>query len=430
MQEKHSWIGEKAFGEDAGALVTVAYEAHRDALRFIKLALNDSRGICLLEGPRASGKTTTVRRFAAKMSGDTAIAILDGHRIKPRELLSRMLSQFGYDTGLESTDELLKMVSVFSVQQARRGVPPVLVIDNVDRMFPSALRALSQLAEIIAGDDQFGLRMVLTGREGLKAIVNSEGMASVARRNVGSFVMTPLSLREALLYLHARLGACGVNNADTVFPVDVCDRLYQQSGGWPGLMNQFAIEAIGRAQEFPLRLSDTESQDDTVIQEPTLAASDTSEKLPVLDVGDAIGKAPPKFVISKNGKLLTEYMFSSNKVLIGRSDFADVVIDDDYVSKMHAVILFFSDALVLLDLNSSNRTTVNSVTVRSTILKTNDIISLGNHRLKVMNAPAISAEMKKLLENPDTLKMKSLVESRRANAEKLSLAAVDGKTTF
>jgi len=430
MHNEHSWIGEKAFGEDAGALVTVAYEAHRDALRFMKLALNDSRGLCLLEGPRASGKTTIVQRFAEKLPGDTAVAVLDGNRIKPRELLSRTLSQFGYDTGLESTDELLKMVNVFSVQQARRGVPPILVIDNVDRMFPSALRTLSQLAEIIAGDNQFGLRLVLTGREGLRPIIESEGMASVARRNVGGFAITPLSLREALLYLHARLGACGVNNADTVFPVDVCDRLYQQSGGWPGLMNQFAIEAIGRATEFPLRLSDTESKDDTVIREPSRAADEFSEELPLLDVSDSVGNAPPRFVISKNGKLLSEYMFTSNKVLIGRSDFADVVVDDDYVSKIHAVVLFFSDALVLLDLNSANGTTVNSVTVRSTILKTNDIISLGNHRLKVMNAPAISAEMKKLLENPDTIKMKSLVESRRANAQKLGLAAVDGKSTF
>ena len=430
MQEKHSWIGEKAFGEDAGALVTVAYEAHRDALRFMKLALNDPKGICLLEGPRAAGKTTIARRFAEKMPGDTAIAVLDGNRIKPRELLSRMLSQFGYDTGLESTDELLKMVNVFAVQQARRGVPPILVIDNVDRMFPSALRTLSQLAEIVAGEERYGLRMVLTGREGLKPIVESEGMASVARRNVGSFVVSPLSLREALLYLHARLGACGVNNADTVFPVDVCDRLYQQSGGWPGLMNQFAIEAIGRATEFPLRLSDTESQDDTVIQDQLAETDVLSEELPVLDVSEAVGKVAPKFVISKNGKLVTDYTFTTNKVLIGRSDFADVVVDDDYVSKMHAVVLFFSDALVLLDLNSANGTTVNSVTVRSTILKTNDIISLGNHRLKVLNAPAISPEMKKLLENPDTIKMKSLVESRRANAEKLGLAAVDGKTTF
>jgi len=430
MPEKHSWIGEQAFGEDAGALVTVAYEAHRDGLRFIKLTLNDSRGICLLEGPRASGKTTIVRRFAQKMPGDTAIAVLDGNRIKPRELLSRMLSQFGYDTGLESTDELLKMVSIFSVQQARRGVAPVLVVDNVDRMFPSALRTLSQLAEIVAGDQLFGLRMVLTGREGLKPIVNSEGMASVARRNAGSFVISPLSLREALLYLHARLGACGVNNADTVFPVDVCDRLYQQSGGWPGLMNQYAIEAIGRAKEFPLRLSDTESQDDTVIKEQLTKAGDVAEELPVLDVSDATGKAPPKFVISRNGKLVQEYAFASNKILIGRSDFADVIINDDYVSKMHAVILFFSDALVLLDLNSANGTTVNSVTVRSTILKSNDIISLGNHRLKVKNAPAISAEMKKLLENPDTLRMKSLVESRQAHARMLGLAAVGGRTTF
>jgi type II secretory pathway predicted ATPase ExeA len=417
MQSKQSWLGEQAFGDDAGALVNIGYKSHLDALKFMASVLRDQRGVGLLQGPTGSGKTTTLRGFAEKLPGDTAIAFINGTRIKPRELLSRILAQFGYDTGLESTDELLQMVEVFAVQQTRSVQPPVLIIDNVDRMFPSALRTLSALAKIEI-QQRFAMRIILTGGDGLTSLIQSDGMRSVAKRSVGVFMMGPLSLREALIYLHARLAACGVNNADTVFPVDVCDRLFEQSGGWPGLMDRFAREAIGRAQSFPLRVTDTDAQetDDQAVSE-----------IPVLESGQAVGPSPPRIIISKDGATVADYTFSNKKVLIGRSDFADIVVDDDFVSKLHAVLLLYSDALVLLDLNSANGITVNSVRVRRTILKNDDIISLGNHRLKVANAPAISDEMMKLVNTPDTIKMKNLLDIRRRKLARLALVRKPGR---
>ena len=109
--------------------------------------------------------------------------------------------------------------------------------------------------------------------------------------------------------------------------------------------------------------------------------------------------------------------------MIGRSDFADIIVDDDYVSKIHAVLLLYSEALVLLDLNSANGTTVNSVMIKKTILRDDDVISLGNHRLKVENAPEISSEMEELLKAPDTIKMKNLVDLRRQRARRQVQAA-------
>ena len=130
---------------------------------------------------------------------------------------------------------------------------------------------------------------------------------------------------------------------------------------------------------------------------------------------------PPRLVITKDGETLAEFTFKESKVLIGRSDFADVIIDDDFVSKIHAVLLLYTDALVLLDLNSFNGTTVNSVTLKKTILRDDDIISLGNHRIKVVNAPAISDEMEQLLKSCDTLKMKNLLDVRHQQARRLAM---------
>ena len=418
MQAKQSWLGEQAFGADADALVTVSYKSHQDALLFLRSVLSDDRGVGLLQGPKSSGKTTIVRRLTELLPSTAAVALVDGTGIEPRQFLSGILTQFGYDTGLDDPDELQQMVNVIAVQQTRSNQPPVLIVDNIDRMYPSTLRILSELAEITV-HRRVAIHIILTGCEGSNSIINYEGMDSLAKRNVGNFVISPLSAREALIYLHAKLLAYGVNHADTVFPVDVCDRLHEQSGGWPGRMNQLAIEAIERAADFPLSVADTYAQYDVEDKRE----ADT----PVTVAKKAAGRLPPRLIVTSDGKTASEYVFTQTKVLIGRSGFADIEIDDTFVSKLHAVMLLYSDALVLFDLSSANGITVNSVKVKSTILRENDIISLGNHRLKVMNAPAISDEMASLLETNDTVEMKNLVEMRRLRARRHALVTAQRK---
>jgi len=131
--------------------------------------------------------------------------------------------------------------------------------------------------------------------------------------------------------------------------------------------------------------------------------------------------------VTRNGETLSIYTSTTKKILIGRSEFADVVLDDDYASKMHAALMLYSNALVLLDLNSSNGTTVNSVRMKSTVLKDNDIISIGHHRIKVENAPAMGAEVAERINAPDTVKMKTLTEMRRLQEERPGIAPAEKK---
>jgi pSer/pThr/pTyr-binding forkhead associated (FHA) protein len=222
-----------------------------------------------------------------------------------------------------------------------------------------------------------------------------------------------------MIYLHARMQAAGSERADTIFPFDVCDRLREQSGGWPGKLNAFALEAIKRSAGFPVSVVDTYA--------PGEERDNSAAQIPVLGKDVAVSRLPPKLIVTRDGKTLGEHAFKDKKLLIGRSDFADIMVDDDYVSKIHAVLLLYTDALVLLDLNSANGTTVNSVKVSKTILKDDDVISLGHHRLKVENAPPISEEMEEMLKSPDTIKMKNLIDLRRQRARR-QLQAAENRT--
>ena len=381
MQAHDSSLVSKAFGEHAVAGLIVAYQSYQDTLRFLSSALGQANGVALLQGPTGSGKTTTIKEQLAWSSRDAAVALVDGVHLRPRRLLTDMLSQFGVQTASEQDEQLLHQLNNFVTQQTRFAHPPVLIIDNADRMTSSAQRLLNWLAALETRG-KYALRIVLTGKEGLSLLPRQDGMRDLARRHPPIYSLNPLTEQEAMIYLRTRLIAAGGKHAAKVFPIDVCEQLYEQSRGWPGALNEHAIETLASMSEL----------------EP---------RLPI-----------PRIVVTRDGEIVAEVELTERQYVIGRAEIADILIEDPYVSKMHAMLQVYANAIVLLDLNSTNGTTVNSRIVVKSVLKSNDVITLGRHRLKIENAPAISAEMDEAIKASDTMTMQTLGDLRRERARR------------
>ena len=420
MDSRKGEFGEKAFGAASGAVAVVKYEAQQHALDFIWSLLGDGRAIGMIQGAAGSGKTTIVRQLVKELPRDTAVAVIDGTRIKPRGLLSEILARYGYTPDLQSTDELMKMIAMFAGQQTRAYQPPILVVDNSDRMFPSALRSLGKLAGLME-QGKPALRIILTGQRAIKLI--ADGKRDDPARPFEVAQLAPMTKNDALIYLYARLEACGIGRPDSIFPGDTCDVLHSRSGGVPGRLNELALKAIRESHSLPVTVSSlvpakgkrqdgasTATPRKTVTASPPqkAAAARPSQKRPA-----------PRVIVSKNGKTIGEHIFTEKKVLIGRSEFADIVIEDEFCSKLHVALMLYSDGLVLMDLNSANGTTVNSVRVKTTLLCENDIITLGNHRLKVANVPAGNAALAGKTTVADTTRMQSLEQMRKRRRAQL-----------
>ncbi len=381
MQEHSSSIGSQAFGEHADTGLIVAYHSHQDALRFLASSLGQTNGVALLQGPAGSGKSTIIKEQQSWSLRESAVALMDGIHLSPRQLLSEMLSQFDINFTTEHDEHLLQLLNGFLTQQTSSGRTPVLIIDNADRATPSALRLLNWLAALDARGN-YALRIVLTGKERLRALLKSDSMRSFVRRHPAIYSLNPMTPQESTIYLRTRHIAAGGKRSDEAFTVKVCEKLHELSGGWPGLLNRCALKAMQRLDEL-------ES-----------------------------AKPVPRIIVSRDGEQMAEYELTERQYLIGRNELSDIVIEDTYVSKMHAMLQIYSNAIVLLDLNSTNGTTVNSRIVQKTILRSNDIISLGHYRLKIENAPAIDADMDDRLKLSDTLTMQNLVDMRRSRARR------------
>lgn len=371
----------------------VRYQSQQEALKFLGGVLRDERGIALLHGPESSGKSVLAGRFVQEVQSKMAVAIVDGARLKTAELLARVLEQFGYGIASTSIDELLNMIDVFAVQQARTYRAPVLILENINAMFPGSLAALCKLAALKAGE-QYALRMVLVSNRDVSHIIHSPSMVPISKRVIGNFELGPMTATEALRYLYAKLRSGGVDRPDDIFSVEVCDKLHTMSGGWPGDLETMALSIIEKAREFPVRLED--------IRDPNSPAKDDT----------------PMMIVTKHGKTLQEVRLNEKRALIGRSDLSDIVIDDKFVSNQHALLIRDQNAVVLVDLKSRNGTFVNSRRVHSKVLLHDDVISLGDHRMKMVYAVGHSSIE---IDDPalaDTAKMQNIADARRARARK------------
>ena len=380
-------LGELVFGASADALPPLKLQSQQDAVNFLRSIFTSRRGARLLYGPALSGKSTIVRRFVRTLSRDVAVAIVDGSGLAAKEFLSRILAQFGYDADLSVADEHLRFINVFAIQQTQAVQSPLIVVENIENMRADALHALSMLASMMF-QGRFAVRIVLTGGSEAPLVLKSEGMAPISQRTVSMFKVAPLSPIEAMLYLHGRLRACGV---DEVLPVYVCGGLNVMSRGLPGLLNQHAKGVLGQAISLPVSEADVRRYQKMEREKPPA----------------------PRLIVTNIGEIVEEYVFNEKKVTIGRSSLADIVIYGEHASKFHTLLLLYADALILVDLNSTNGTFVNSVRVNSTILRSNDIISLASHRIKVLDAPVADLGTHYEIITSDTSKMKTLTEMRQ-----------------
>jgi len=93
------------------------------------------------------------------------------------------------------------------------------------------------------------------------------------------------------------------------------------------------------------------------------------------------------------GKQIRKYILNQDKeLMIGRLSDSDIVIENDAVSGKHAKIITEDEEYCIQDLNSTNGTFVNKKSIKSHMLKDEDIIAIGKHELVFYNYETYTLE--------------------------------------
>jgi type II secretory pathway predicted ATPase ExeA len=405
MQLSDAGLRQQPFRAQGEPLTVVSYAAQAAALDFLAATYADEHGLGLFQGPPLSGKSTIIRQFTESLHEDRAFAIVDGAGAETDALLKDILGQFGYDLHFDTVKELINMLKVFLLQQTVSNHAPLLIVENTHAMNPAALSTLCELVALKV-HEKSALRLILASDRSMAAMVNAPAMSCIAERLTGSFFVEPLSDFETKNYVYEKLRAGGCPAPQTVFPGDVCIELHSASGGWPGVIDRLAMQALGKSRKLPVT-SD-------LIEGPA-AAQDGSA---LADSADGEWKAndgqePPQLYVTYNGETICELTLDRQRLLVGRSEHNELRISSRFISRHHALFVRHGKSTFLMDLNSTNGTFVNSRRISNLMLKNDDIVMVGNHRIKFVDPTATERTPLDDAGFSETMVMKNLEDIRQ-----------------
>ncbi|MDH3372572.1 MAG: FHA domain-containing protein [Gammaproteobacteria bacterium] len=408
-------LSEQPFRTHGRPLSTVSYASHLEAIDVLRETYAARSGLCLLQGPLLSGKTTIIRHFIDTLPDDCAVAVIDGKGLNTTGLLEAVLRQFGYVLAHSSPTELMGLLRVFTMQQAASHQPPLLIIENTRALKASALRALCELADLDVRGTK-ALKIVLVSDTPLRKLVRAPALASIANRLTHDFHLRPMTNEEAMEYLHTKLRAAGSEIPEFIFPIAVCTELWRASGGWPGILDRIALLSLARADTLPVPQEQVERP---VLPHGTWNDEELVELEVEVEIADQAAEmpTPPTLYVSHDGETLHETVLDMPRLLIGRSEHNDITISSKFVSRHHALLVRHGSATFLMDLNSTNGTFVNSKRVSNHVLVHNDVITVGHHRIKFNDPYATKRGSLEGVEFADTVIMKTLEDMRRLLAQ-------------
>jgi pSer/pThr/pTyr-binding forkhead associated (FHA) protein len=218
--------------------------------------------------------------------------------------------------------------------------------------------------------------------------------------------------------VHDRLDCCGVDQPDLFFSIDTCTRLHTASGGWPLRLDDMVDRILDQSRDHSL--------DDTT--DSVLGAEQNESELAVVPTLISEEMPLPRLMVTRDGETQQDIELMDSRVLIGRAPVSDVVIDSHVVSRQHALLIECQGAWVIVDLKSRNGTYVNSRQITQKVLLDSDIVSIGNHRIKVVLPGTPAPHDLPEINIGDTATMRKLGESAQEDApEKESFTVVDGR---
>lgn len=406
----HAGLTQQPFHARGQPVAVIHYHSEQAAHDFLNIVGVSEQGIGLFHGPASAGKKTIIQNFISNMPADIPVAVVDGTQLDETGILNAIRIRFGFAAAPETTEESLNELKSFIARHACRIRQPLLVVENFDQLRVSALKFLCHLANLKL-DGRFAVRMILVSKKSSYAIISTPTMSALAARLLGEFEIGPMTQSETVRYLYAKLMIGGCSDPERVFPRAVCDELHQISGGWPGILDNLAMRAIERAKSLPIR-SEHIDPADVDIAPPALPTP------PVVSVvKEDLGQYVQKLYLTLNRETLQEFDVSDSKILIGRSELCDININSRFVSKHHALLVRTDDALHLLDLKSTNGTFINSRRIDTRVLQHDDVISLGNHGIKLVSPGYRARATTKEQDLAETATMKTVSDMRRLKAQ-------------
>jgi general secretion pathway protein A len=357
------------------------------ALEFMGATLWTRTQVGVITADEGCGKSQVIRRFMAAL--DERVLCAEVHRpdLSAREFLDDVLQQFGVVLDESDRTDRRRVLQRFITHQANLGRLCVVIVENPQLMQPLVLDEIRELAEITV-DGARALKLLLLGQPLLNHVVESPRMGHLMKTGASRFHLAALSEDQVSAYVAHRLRAAGAADPDQLMPYTLMQKVHLHTGGVPAVVNRLCTQALACAAvrgDVAITQTVLDEAIETLALQPRGAAS----------VAVPAGEAPyipeASLLLATQGNPDKDIPLVRNRILIGRSELADVGIDSVFVSRYHALIVREPTHDLLIDLGSTNGVLVNSRRVLRHVLRHRDLVQIGPARVTYLNAAAMGA---------------------------------------
>lgn len=368
------------FAELAADAYFFPSDQHLRALDFMRRVLCSRVSAGVLTGEHGTGKSLVVRSFLAGLDERVLVAHIKRADMGPREFLLDVLRQLGVELDPEDRSDRRLLLARYLIHQVGNGRICLLIIEHAEAMRPTVLDELRHIG-LLEVDGKRLVKLLLLGQPLLNHVVNSQRMNTLVPGDVPRVVIGGLSEDQLGAYIVHRLRAAGARDPDRLFPATVMPLLHRLTGGNPAKVNQLCARALALAAVE----AETSVSSGALLLAATQLGLDTSfvTAAPAATAMETTGES--LLLISVRGGVDSVISLQESRMLIGRSELADVRIDSAFVSRYHALLVREPTLDVLLDLGSTNGVLVNSHRVLRHALRHRDLIQIGPARITYLN---------------------------------------------
>jgi pSer/pThr/pTyr-binding forkhead associated (FHA) protein len=125
------------------------------------------------------------------------------------------------------------------------------------------------------------------------------------------------------------------------------------------------------------------------------ASEEQAQRVPLTAEDAAAVSALPRhsaLLVVQHGGTGERFLLDSDRVVAGRSEHADIFLDDVTVSRKHAEFVREADRFVVRDVGSLNGTYVNRQRIDVAVLSTGDEVQIGKFRMSFHASPQAPRE--------------------------------------
>jgi general secretion pathway protein A len=209
---------------------------HRKALTYLNYGIkSDTGGFILVTGEVGTGKTTIIRSIMKELKKDIVFSRVNNTRLTSDQLIAMINDDFNLEVQGKSKTQMLRDLTDFLIEQYRKGVKSILIIDEAQNLASDLLEEIRLLSNLETSKSKL-LQIILVGQPELRKVIGTPELRSLRQRiNINCHIY-PLSMTETKEYIFHRLDVAGNKDA-AVFDEGCIAMVHNFARGIPRLIN-------------------------------------------------------------------------------------------------------------------------------------------------------------------------------------------------